>query len=240
MGREVQKKKKRSSIPRVKHKSRRLKNGNRKINILGNAIIAQNWDRNLTLTQNYRRLGLTSQLNTPTGGSEKSRSPMLIRSISHPRDDIDSLHVLPTAKVGMKLKPAEARVERDPETGKILRVVHSDDDEMEIAGRKRRRTNPLEDPLSELEGAGIGAAIPATASSEVVRALEEQVAMEESSLKRRRPRQQSKREEEWIEKLVERYGDDVRAMSRDKRLNPMQQTEGDLKRRLRKWKERRN
>ena len=63
---------------------------------------------------------------------------MLIRNVSHPHDATDSLHVLPTAKVGMKLKPIEACVERDPETGKILRVVHSDDEEVEIAGRKRR------------------------------------------------------------------------------------------------------
>jgi nucleolar protein 16 len=53
--------------------------------------------------------------------------------------------------------------------------------------------------------------------------------MEEDWLKRRRLRQRSKREGEWIERLIERYGDGVRDMSRDKGLNSMKQTEGDLK-----------
>lgn len=56
---------------------------------------------------------------------------------------------------------------------------------------------------------------------------------------KRRPRVQSRREEEWIERLVERWGDDLKSMFRDRRLNPQQQTEGDLRRRIRKWRERR-
>ncbi|KAI5299087.1 Nucleolar protein 16, partial [Ascosphaera pollenicola] len=66
--------------------------------------------------------------------------------------------------------------------------------------------------------------------------LEAQAAMEEEALKHRKPRHMSQREAEWIEKLVAKHGDNVMAMVRDKRLNPMQQTEGDIKRRLRKWK----
>lgn len=63
---------------------------------------------------------------------------------------------------------------------------------------------------------------------------------EEEAVKKRRPRQQSKREEEWVEKLVARHGDNILAMARDKKLNPMQQSEGDIRRRVRIWKERRS
>ena len=54
-----------------------------------------------------------------------------------------------------------------------------------------------------------------------------------------RPRMQSRREEEWIERLLARWGDDVAAMMRDRRLNPRQQSEGDLRRRIKIFRERR-
>jgi nucleolar protein 16 len=49
------------------------------------------------------------------------------------------------------------------------------------------------------------------------------------------PRKQSEREEEWIEKLVNKYGEDYGKMTRDRRLNPFQQSEGDIRRRAKKW-----
>jgi nucleolar protein 16 len=36
--------------------------------------------------------------------------------------------------------------------------------------------------------------------------------------------------------LVAKHGDNLRAMARDKKLNPMQQTEADLGRRIKKWR----
>ncbi|EEH07537.1 conserved hypothetical protein [Histoplasma capsulatum G186AR] len=240
MGRILQKKKNRSGAPRVKQKSNRLKNGNKKINVLGNAIIAQNWDKKLTLTQNYRRLGLTSQLNAPTGGAEnKPDDP------SNGRQEADSLHLLPSLTSVKMIKPAEMRVERDPATGKILRVIHPENEteEVEIAGRKHRRANPLEDPLNEVGDDVFNNTSlrihGSTSSSVVVQALERQAALEEEALKKKQPRQQSKREEEWLERLVAKHGDNIIAMVRDTRLNPMQQTEGDIKRRLKKWREKR-
>jgi len=45
MGRQLQKKKNKAKVPKVltKRKRKTLKNGNKKINVLGNAIIAANW-----------------------------------------------------------------------------------------------------------------------------------------------------------------------------------------------------
>jgi nucleolar protein 16 len=54
----------------------------------------------------------------------------------------------------------------------------------------------------------------------------------------RAPRTQSKREEEWVQALVEKHGDDYRAMFWDRQLNPMQQSQGDIRKRVRKWRER--
>jgi nucleolar protein 16 len=47
-------------------------------------------------------------------------------------------------------------------------------------------------------------------------------------------RRQSEREVEWLRRLAERHGDDTGAMARDIKLNPMQQTAADIKRRLKK------
>ena len=72
--------------------------------------------------------------------------------------------------------------------------------------------------------------------NDIITQLEAQAAHEEEMLLKKRPRHQSSREEEWITRLVEKHGDDIKAMVRDKKLNPMQQTEGDIGRRLKKWK----
>jgi nucleolar protein 16 len=125
------------------------------------------------------------------------------------------------------------QIERDPETGAILRVL----DEQE--------SNPLNDPLNELDdemdvnyrevlasNAGrLASKKGGAVETEVTRQLDEYAASGE----RRAPRNQSELEQEWVAKLVGKHGDDYRAMFWDKLLNPMQQSEGDLKRRIKKW-----
>ncbi|PYI20666.1 hypothetical protein BO99DRAFT_381870 [Aspergillus violaceofuscus CBS 115571] len=241
-----QKRKNRSGLPKAKAKrTGLLKNGRKKINVLGNAIIAENWNRDLTLTQNYRNLGLVHRLNAPTGGSEKR--PTKEGGVA--RDREDSLHIKSSATaVAQKNAASEIRVERDPATGKILRVIRpEDDDEIEVAGRKHKRHNPLNDPLNDLSadeekeaGAPRSATQTQQADSEIVRQLELQADLESRKVAAKKPRHQSKREEEWILRLVEKHGDNYAAMARDRRLNPMQQTAGDLKRRITKWEKSRS
>ncbi len=67
----------------------------------------------------------------------------------------------------------------------------------------------------------------------IVRELE---AAAQAGIKQRKPRMQSQREEEWIEHLVRRWGEDYKGMRRDRRLNPGQQSEGDLRRRVKRWR----
>lgn len=128
-------------------------------------------------------------------------------------------------------------MERDPETGKIVRVVH--------AGK---RANPLNDPLNtdsedeagDNEGGkwddgrfeGFDGVDKVGKGGEIVRMLEEQANRGE----RKTERKQSEREREWIERLVGRWGEDFARMARDRKLNPMQQTEKDIRRRVEKWR----
>jgi len=240
MGKIRQKRKNRSSIPRAKLSNQRTRTGKKKINILGNDIIASKWDRSLTLSQNYQRLGLSSRLKGPTGGTEKNPKSQNV-AVATTKDPL----AIPSQGKSTKLTPTEARVERDPDTGRILRVIRPEGEDDPT--QKRRRLNPLSDPLNDIsdgededEDEAVEVSFSQRPDTAVVEALEAQAAEEEAQLSRKkRPRQQSKREQEWVERLVERHGDDIRAMARDRKLNPMQQNEGDIGRRVRLWKERR-
>ena len=143
--------------------------------------------------------------------------------------DQDSLATL--ARNAASSTISEATIERDPKTGSVLRILENG---------QNKRANPLNDPLNELEDSdpeeweGFDN-IPVVGSgpqTEVLSKLENLA----SSGVRTAPRKQSRREQEWIQKLVEKYNDDYGKMFRDAKLNPMQQSEGDIKRRVRKWK----
>jgi nucleolar protein 16 len=172
-------------------------------------------------------------LNAPTGGSEKKAIP----------NDQDGEQPITTDAFAMPKNPnpttlvtTETKVERDPQTGHILRIIRSDED-CEDATARKRQLNPLNDPLEDLSDQEESSAI-STGPNGIVAELEALAEEEGAALARkRRPRQQSKREEEWIARLVGKHGDDIRAMARDVNLNPMQQSEGDLGRRIKKWKE---
>ncbi|TRX96266.1 hypothetical protein FHL15_002990 [Xylaria flabelliformis] len=228
MGRDLQKRKRRSSRPATRQPS---STRSKLTNPLGNNIIARNWNKKETMMQNYRRLGLVSRLRAPTGGVEPNlRSSSSSKLTSTTSKDAFAIH-------GAKGPVAtEAQVERD-ESGKIIRVI----------GGERKRPNPLNDPLAELdtdseaeEESGDGGnaeewggfAGDEDEQNEIVRQLEN----EANRPVEKKPRTASSREAEWLQTLVDRYGDDTAAMARDRKLNPMQQTAGDIARRIQKMK----
>ena len=173
-------------------------------------------DQSRTLSQNYRRLGLTSRLRGSTGGAEKSTQ--------NPSAAKDPLAI--AAAAPRTLIPGTVRVERAAD-GSIIRVIHPP------AGK----ANPLNDPLNELssesEAGAAGTERPVAGGKGVVPELEK----EASQAVPKRPRQQSKREEEWVRRLVDKHGDGYASMARDGKLNPMQQSEGDIRRRVKRWRE---
>lgn len=196
-----------------------------------------------TLSQNYRRLGLTARLNHATGGTEKTIK-LLGLDKEGLNDGKSARADAPEGSTANKLNivsqapetgaTEEVEVERDPETGKIVRVINDP---------SQSRPNPLNDLLNDIEDLDQDdgaeewngfAMVPEGPASEnpVIRQLEEAA----RNGVRKAPRVQSEREEEWIQRLWEKYGDDYGKMFRDRKLNPMQQSEGDLKRRVKKWK----
>ncbi|KAJ4024216.1 Ribosome biogenesis protein Nop16 [Fusarium irregulare] len=215
MGRELQKKKARSGRQPV----RQLNRTKKILNPRGNDAIAKNWNKKETMSQNYRRLGLVARLKAPTGGVEKKLGATTTRA--YPNDPF-AIAKIDNAVV------SEARVERDAD-GKIIRIIGDN------------KPNPLNDPLNDLdrdsddegktaeEWGGI-ADDADEETTDVVKQLLEQAKQPDVPKKRH----QSAREIEWLEKLVAKYGDDTGAMSRDRKLNPMQQTSANIAKRLRK------
>ena len=229
MGRELQKKKNKSSIPKKRQ------NGPSKKKILANPIIAKHWNQKETLSQNYRRLGLTSRLNHATGGTEKTVALLGLNDAKSSRADTaadstaNALNIV--SKPPQAAEVEELEVERDPNTGAILRVI----------GQEEEKDNPLNDPLNELDDSDGGewngfAMVPERKEGEEVNPVIQQLEEAAKNGARKAPRKQSQREEEWLEGLVSKYGDDYGRMARDRKLNPMQQTAADIKRRVLKWK----
>lgn len=177
-----------------------------------------------TLSQNYRRLGLSAKLGKATGGTDRTSA-----NASGPTAAQDPLAVTPTSGAGVAGSIRSVRVERDAD-GKIVRVFH--------------RANPLNDPLNDIEAGsddgeeGWGGVEEEDEEDEegkggnketrVVDLLE----VEANRPTEKYKRHQSEREREWIERLVAKHGDNTAAMARDHRLNPMQQTEASLKKKL--------
>jgi len=180
-----------------------------------------------TLSQNYKRLGLTARLNHATGGTEKTSASVSRMNTAAKDQDTLATSALNAGSSAI----SEATIERDPKTGSVLKILENGQNE---------RANPLNDPLNDLEDSDPDEwkgfdNIPAIGSGPQTEVLSKLENLASSGLKTA-PRKQSRREQEWIQKLVDKYNDDYGKMFRDVKLNPMQQSEGDIKRRVLKWK----
>lgn len=128
-------------------------------------------------------------------------------------------------------EPQTVRITRDPESGNILSVFDDED------------ANPLNDCLNELEVTEMPrfnslGFVPkrrgGVRETDVTRQLEEYAL---SGVERAK-RGQSKGEEDWVADLIHKYGDDYKGMFWDRKLNPMQQSMGDIRKRVKRYQER--
>jgi nucleolar protein 16 len=196
--------------------------------------LTSNRNQHETLSQNYRRLGLTARLNHATGGTEKTIKLLGLNDAKSSRADTaanstaNALNIV--SKAPQQIEVEELEVERDPETGAILRVI-----------QKEVKPNPLNDPLNDIEDEDAEewngfAMVPEQQQGEEVNPVILQLEEAARNGARKAPRTQSQREAEWLENLVAKYGEDYGRMARDRKLNPMQQTEADIKKRVKKWR----
>lgn len=229
MGRSVrQKRKARSSRPVVKQSNNRR----RPVNPTGNALIAANWDREQTLTQNYRRLGLLNRLKVPTGGIERLGTDAAKERAADERIEhyADHFNASATAILnGTKKKTTttatstvrEVRVERDAR-GRIVRVLAdaapahnplndllNDVEDEEAAEAAEAAAEAAATPYEEWEGIAEEEgpsknSTQKTAATPVVAALEQ---MARRPVGPKTVRRQSAGERAWLQTLVNHYGD---------------------------------
>ena len=258
MTRPLQKKKNKSSRPRVRQrdKARPAKPTH------SNEIVAANWHPLLSLSENFQNLGLTSKLNGPTGGVEKS-----YRKNKNHEDRLTAFK----RRQKQELEFARVRVVRDEVTGAIKEIVKDEatGEVVEVEEKKKKgsrnrtkknkeKDNPLNDPLNDLsppvsdneeaqqqaDGPGSAEAMRSLqkiegrasgVAADVVAQLEAAVkAGEKRRTKVNRP--MSQREKAWLIRLVEVHGEDYGAMMRDRTLNEMQQSEGQLRGKVNKMR----
>ncbi|KAK6512247.1 Nucleolar protein 16 [Arthrobotrys musiformis] len=190
MGRELQKKKNRSSINKV---TRRKQNIRKRPQITGSKLVADSWDKKQTLSQNYARLGLTHRLKSATGGKEPSKSQATTNTTAVPHQ--------------------EARITRSSDGS--VKVEYSNN--LLYSTLTPSSEQPTVQKAEEEE-------------TDLIRALKHR-----ATLSITKERVQSDREEDWVQRLIAKHGDDYQAMFWDKELNIRQQSVGDIKRRIKKW-----
>lgn len=193
----------------------------------GADVLKQHWDPKKTLRQNYEKLGLVADLRLHDAGGDgrKKRGDGAMPKGERPAD------AFPKSKKGA-LGSTMARIVRDEE-GNVVEVIedrprraqtvwgqalNSDDEEEE--GEEEQEEENEEEDADEDEDEDEDR----EEEGEVVKKLQAL-----SDAKAPVPRFTSVAERTWLQRLVDRYGDDIEGMAHDKRDNVWQKTAGDIK-----------
>ncbi|KZO99406.1 hypothetical protein CALVIDRAFT_525434 [Calocera viscosa TUFC12733] len=223
-------------------------------------VLKKAWDVHKTVRQNYAALGLAPSLAPrPSGGTENGPA----RQAGHASDAAENVIVDPAASAPgqgaipagslEKVKPLPkgfGRIVRDKD-GKVVDVVLPEDEEEEdgdvemdagagAVSRKGRKGKaqeeetpwglPMEDWVpdsAEVADRVVGA--QKTKRTAVTDELEK-LAAQTTKISRHA----SSHEVELLRALIQVHGDDVEAMSRDRKLNRWQKTAGELRRAIKK------
>lgn len=234
-----QRRKMRSGSHKPVHHSRRAKKVLKKQPaIQGPKVLQEAWDNHKTVRQNYEALGLASSL-TPmaSGGVERALG---VEDRATP--DAMEVECAPERSssnaAGPTLRKGFGRIVRDA-NGNVVDVQLPEDDSADAAPGDRL-IEDIPDP-SKQEGlaawVNLGTSIvPRNGSAShpsrthVVESLEDVSKTRGGTI----PRFPSSGELGVLRKLVEKYGEDVEAMARDRKLNVDQRTAGQLTRSVKK------
>ena len=162
------------------------------------------------LLYSYQKLGLARKLGHITGGEEKTFYTIKEKEEREEKERLKNAEKSETRE----LSENEARIERDAD-GNIVRIVYGK--AVDIDDEDFESKNDSEDEENQPEG------------------LKKLIALskiEEPKI----GREQSEAEQDWVKALYEKHGNDYEAMKWDKKLNIYQQSVGDIRKRVLKWK----
>jgi len=222
MARPRQRRKARSSSHRPISHSRHAKRNLKKVRpIRGPKALQEAWDKRKTIHQNYAKLGLALSLNPSANGGFERSTDTKNQEPSPAMDIVDDEPCIPNGF---------GRILRD-ETGDIMGFETGKAEESEV------KAVQLEDQAMHQRWASSSGD---PQGKQVLRELDDISASATGSTTLSVPlsgigsRYMSSGEMKYLGRLVKKHGDDVHAMSRDRKLNPEQRTMGQLRRAMRK------
>ncbi|KAK7693330.1 hypothetical protein QCA50_002898 [Cerrena zonata] len=202
--------------------------------IKGPKILQDAWDKHKTVRQNYEALGLAASLApTASGGMERRHH------LQEPLSNASTLEVSTSensvaGQTQTAIPKGYGRIIRD-ENGNAVDIELADDETDPQETLEHKLVEDIPDPAQQEDLAGWVALgndpsrKAETTGTVVVQKLEE---LQTSS--KPVPRFTSSAEAKILKNLVVKYGEDVDAMARDRRLNADQRTAGELRRAIRK------
>ncbi|KAH9039041.1 ribosome biogenesis protein Nop16 [Lactarius hengduanensis] len=227
-----QRRKARSSQKPVRHSRQAKKLLKKQPPIRGPKTLRDAWDKHKTVRQNYAALGLAASLNPRASGGAECAAPVTqARTATNGVAFINGLEPAPLMSGGGSngVPSGLGRITRD-ETGQVVAIETGDDIGSPLPTRER----------DLVEEAAAAAILPSECQSWIslghmpgtedliIRALPDVHSVPVVS------RFSSKGEVTFLQKLISRHGSDVEAMARDRKLNPDQRTEGEIRRAIRR------
>ncbi|KAJ1991346.1 Nucleolar protein 16 [Dimargaris cristalligena] len=211
---------------------RLTKSSAKKVEVKGFNIIRENWNPRMTVRQNYRELGLVAQLNGPD-----RNPPKKVKDLELYLDQDDPFN----EKCEMDLIPAAVDADADQASDLPPPAITTDPEELE----RLQALCPTGYGIIERDAEGnvINVILPKQAHWEdykpppvapktaVVAELERKALLGNAP----RPAKLSGKEERFLQGLIDKHGENYRAMALDSRLNKLQESAGALKRRIRKY-----
>ncbi|KAH9998170.1 ribosome biogenesis protein Nop16 [Russula compacta] len=203
--------------------------------IRGPKVIQEAWDKYKTVRQNYAALGLAVSSNPSTsGGTECAASVTEARTVANEAPFIDGSEpaVSTSGGSGRDLPRGLGRIIRD-EDGRIIAVETNGDVDPSLPNHR----------LDFIEAMAAEAAMHAPENqcwlsfgraSDTEQPKAELIQSLPDAFLVPVPRFSSKGEARSLQRLISKHGRDVAAMMRDRRLNPDQRTEGEIRRAIKK------
>ncbi|KAJ2809258.1 Nucleolar protein 16 [Coemansia guatemalensis] len=172
----------------------------------GHPLLREHWDNSLTVSQNYRNLGLVSRLNGVSGGTVKN----VIPAHQERPDSDEETSELSEKQLKQTIPQGYGLIERDEE-GRVINVVLADDP-----------GDPLDSDF-EVDNT--------PAKKEGARILEQYAAEHDE----RKERWMSVGERQMLQRYVDKHGNDYDAMFWDKQLNRQQLTKRQLQKKIERY-----